>query len=103
MRVAALVGEDSERLGFLERPEVLALNVLDERDLDDLRVVDLANDDRELPQPNLHRSLIPALARHDLESTAALPHDEGLDNPLLSDRGHQLRQVAHDLPGLVRV
>jgi hypothetical protein len=38
-------------LGLLERRQVLALDVLDQRNLDDLVVVHLADDDRDLASP----------------------------------------------------
>ena len=72
MSVAAALREAIERLGFLERRQVLALEVLDQCELDDLGVVDIADDDRQLPQPDLDRRLIAALAGHDLEPLPAL-------------------------------
>ena len=68
-----------------------------------LGVVDLADDDRQLAQAGLDRRLVAALAGDDLEALAALPDDQRLDDPLLGDRRDQLRQVAHDLPRLVRI
>ena len=56
-----------QRLGFFERRQVLALKILDERDLDDLVVVHLANDDRNLAQADLDGRLVAALAGDDLE------------------------------------
>ena len=66
MGVAAAVGQARHRLGLFERAEVLALDVLDERDLDDLGVVDLADDDRQLAQADLDGRLVAALAGDDL-------------------------------------
>ena len=63
------------RLGLFEGAEVLALDVLDEGDLDDLGVVHLADDDRELPQPDLDGRLVAPLAGHDLIPAAALADD----------------------------
>ena len=57
-----------QRFRLFERRQVLALDVLDQRDLDDLVVVDLADDDRDLAQADLDRRLIAALAGDDLEA-----------------------------------
>ena len=46
MRVPALLLELQKRLGLFKRRQVLALKVLDERELHDLGVVHLADDDR---------------------------------------------------------
>ena len=54
-------------------------------------------------QAGLDRRLVAPLAGDDLEPVAALAHDQRLDDPLLGNRRHQLRQVAHDLTGLVRI
>ena len=55
-------------------------------------------------QPDLDGGLVAPLAGHDLEPVAALAgRRSGSMNALLGDRRHQLRQVAHDLPRLVRV
>src|SRR5581483_1051588 len=61
VRVAAAVGQPVERLRLFERRQVLALQVLDQRELDDLRVVDLADDRRHVVQADLDRRLVPAL------------------------------------------
>jgi hypothetical protein len=51
----------------------------------------------------LDRSLVSTLASNDLKSTSLLAHDEGFNNSLFSYGGHQLRQVTHDLPGLIGI
>ena len=70
VRVAAPRRQRLQRLGLFERRQVLALDVLDQRDLDDLVVVDLADDDRDLAQADLHGRLVAALAGDDLEPAA---------------------------------
>ena len=72
VRVAAALGQAVQRLGLFERRQVLALQVLDQRELDDLGVVDVADDDRQLAQAGLDRRLVAALAGDDLEALAAL-------------------------------
>jgi hypothetical protein len=64
---------------------------------------DLADDDRHLAEPGLHRRVVAALAGDDLVARAALADDERLDDALLGHRGDELRQVAHDLARLVGV
>ena len=91
------------RLGFFERRQVLALDVLDQRQLQHLAIVDVADDDRQLVQPGLDRGVVAALAGDDLVARAALAHDQRLDDALLGDRRDQLRQVAHGLARLVGI
>ena len=67
VRVAAARRQRLQRLGLFERRQVLALEVLDQRDLDDLVVVHLADDDREFAQADLDGRLVAALAGDDLE------------------------------------
>ena len=68
VRVAAPLGQRRQRLGLFERRQVLALEVLDQRDLDDLVVVHVADDDRHLAEADLDRGLVAALAGDDLEA-----------------------------------
>ena len=63
----------AHRLSFLKRPKVFPLDVFDERNLNNLSVVDLADDDRKLPQPDTNGRLISALTRDDLVAVAPLP------------------------------
>ena len=70
MGIAAAFGEPLERLGLFERRQVLPLQVLDQRELDHLGVVHLADDHRQLAQPRLDRRLVAALAGDDLEPLA---------------------------------
>ena len=78
MRVAAALRQAVERLGLFERRQILALEVLDQRELQHLALVDVADDDRQIAEPDLDRRLIPPLPGHDLEPTGALPdHDSG--------------------------
>ena len=92
-----------ERLRFFERRQILALQVLDERELQHLGVVGRADHRRQFPQADLYGRLIPPLARHDLEPAATLTHQQRFENPLLGNRRDQLREVAHHLARLVRV
>ena len=70
MRVAALLRELLQRLRLFERRQVLALQVLDQRQLHHLGVVGLAQDDRQLAQPDLHRRVVAPLAGDDLVAVA---------------------------------
>ena len=64
-----------QRLGLFERRQVLALKVLDQRQLHDLGVVDFADDDRHLAQADLHGGVVAALAGDDLVAAQPLPDD----------------------------
>ena len=101
--VAAAVAEAVQRLGFFERGQVLALDVLDQRQLQHLGLVDVADDHRQLGDAGTNRRLVAALASDDLVAGAALPDDQRLDDPFLGQRGDQVGQVAHGLAGLVGV
>src|SRR5262249_43359116 len=101
--VGAPLGERLESLGFFERRQVLALDVLDQGDLDDLVVVYLADDDWDLANSDLDGRLVASLTGDDLEPAPALSNDDRLDDAFLGNRRHQLRQVAHDLARLVRI
>ena len=72
MRVAAALRQALQRLGLFERRQVLALQVLDQRELEHLGVVDVADDDRQLPEADLDRRLVAPLAGDDLKPLAAL-------------------------------
>src|SRR4029079_5409907 len=98
--VTAALGQASHGLSLLEGAEVLPLDVLDQRHLDDLGVIDFADDDRDLPKPDPNGRLVTALAGDDLVAPTSLANHERLDDALLVDRRHQLGQVAHDLPRL---
>ena len=71
MGVAAALGQAVERLRFFERGQVLALEVLDQREFQHLGLVDVPDDDRQLPQAGLDRRLVSPFAGHDLEPGAA--------------------------------
>ncbi|MEZ5285448.1 MAG: hypothetical protein R2712_11725 [Vicinamibacterales bacterium] len=103
MRVAAALGQAAQGLGLFERRQVLALDVLDQRELQHLRLVDVPHDDRELREAGLDGGVVAALAGDDLVAGALLADDEGLDDALLGDGRDELGQVAHGLPGLVGI
>ena len=73
-------------LRFLDRVKVLALDILDQRDLERSRIVEVANDDRDLVQPRALRRPPAALSRHDLIIMTMRPHDDRLDQPARRDR-----------------
>ena len=66
--IAASVGQAPERLRLFERAEILPLDVLDERDLDNLVVIDVPDDDRQLAEADLHRRLVTPFAGDDLDT-----------------------------------
>ena len=90
-----------ECLAFFKWTEILALEIFDKGDFDQLGVVDVSNYNWHLVQANLYGCLVAPLAGHDLKTAAPLSNDEGLDNALVGNRGHQLREITHYLSGLV--
>ena len=92
---------------LLHRVQVGALDVLDDGDLQDLGVVEVAHDRGNLVQLRALRGPPPTLAGDDLVAvrvTRALPEDQGLDDPFLADRCGELVQggVSESPPRLPR-
>ena len=67
-------------LGLFHRIEVLAQQVLDQGQLEALRVRDLANDRRDAGRARLPRSAPPPLTGDELITGALSPHDDGLNH-----------------------
>ena len=83
------------RKGFrlFDRIEILALEVLDERELEDVLVGRLADDDRRIGDLAALRGAPAAFAGDDLEFVGPPPDDERLDDAVDFDRIDQLLQV----------
>ena len=81
-----------ERHAKLNRIQILALNVLDQRDLEQPVVRDLLHHHRYFAHPGNSRGTPPALPRHKLKTVPLLPHHEWLNDPVLPDRVRQLAQ-----------
>ena len=77
-------------LGLLDRVQILALDILDQRDLRRRRLVDLADDRRDRVQPRPLRRAPAALAGDDLKPVAVGPQQDRLEHPALGDRIGQL-------------
>src|SRR6202008_1180093 len=54
------------RIGFLDRVKIAALDILEQRDLERIGIVELADDDRDFVQPRALRRAPAALAGDDL-------------------------------------
>src|SRR5437773_1920758 len=93
------------RLGLLHRVEVLAEKVLDERDLETLRIGRLTHDGGNPRQPRLARGAPAPLARNQLIARPMAAHDDRLNDPGGPDRGRKLTQGLgiKELSWLVRV
>src|SRR4030095_5268530 len=103
--MAVILDEPPVALRFLDCVEVLALDILDQRDLERLFLAEIANDRGPLVQPRLLRRPPAPLAGDDLEAVAVWPHDDRLDHAARFDRFGQLgeRVLLEDAPGLVRM
>src|SRR5689334_14087403 len=77
-------------LGLLDRIEVFALDVLDERKLGHRRFVDLADDRRDCMQPRFLCGPPAPLTRDDLEAVPAGPQKDRLKHAALRDRFGEL-------------
>ena len=70
LRQVEFVGQAPVGLRFLDRIQILALDVFDQRDLEHLVVGDVAIDDGDLEQAGALRGAPPALAGDDLGAVA---------------------------------
>src|SRR4051794_2338172 len=84
--MAEIVDQAVIRLGLFDRVEILALDILDERDLESLGIAEFAYDDGHFVEPCTLRCSPASLASHDLIALAMRPHDDRLDQPTRSDR-----------------
>ena len=89
--------------GLLERVQLRAVQVLQQRVAQHGGVVGVADDRGDGGQPGLLRGPQPALPHHQLVAVrTGAPHHDGLEQPDLADRVHQLghRLLVEDLAGL---
>ena len=100
-----LVDELAVREGRLDRVEVLALQVLDEGELELLAVRELADDGGDPLEAGGDGGSKPSLAGDELVAVEDLGHEDRLDDPVLGDarreRGELVRH--RTCAGLVRV
>src|SRR3990172_6739321 len=90
VRVVVGVDERLQPIRLFERRQVLALQVLDQRELHRLGVVGLPDDAGDLTQAGLNGGAVPSLAGDDLMAVPDLPDEKGLENALLPDGSRQL-------------
>src|SRR5690606_1933926 len=85
--------------------EILALQVLDDRDLESLAIVDIHHDRRDLLEARDGGSPSPPLPCHQLVATPGAPHDDGLKYALIADACCQVLQAlfGHMFPRLTLV
>ena len=106
LRQAELIDEPLERARLLDRVEVRALDVLDERELEPLLFVSSANDRRDRREPGQACGAHPPLARDEREAIAACSTTRtGCRTPcsaMESAKRPQLFRVER-MPGLCRV
>ena len=102
---AELVDELSVGFRRLERIEILALQVLDQRELELVAIGELAHDCRDAFEAGGLRGPEPALAGDELVAVDRLGHEDRLDDAVLADARGQGRQAVgvEPLAWLVRV
>ena len=71
--------------GFLDRVQILALQILDEREFEDILVGRFAHNDRRFGESDALRRAPAAFARDDFEAVAAPPDDQRLNDAVLFD------------------
>ena len=86
LRQVELVLQALEGLRLLERRQLLALDVLDEGQLQQLLVGHVAQRDRHAREPGRLRGAPAPLAGDDLVALAAAPHQDRLHDAALADR-----------------
>ena len=104
--VAVLMDHPIEHRGFVERREVLALEVLDDRDLQGRVVVDVLDQGRDRRQSGLPGGPPATLAGNDLVRVRAeRPDQDRLKHAVFPDRRRQLieRRLLEDEPWLLGV
>ena len=90
---AEIAMEPFVRAGLLDRIEVLALEVLDQREFEHLSIARLANDGRGLGELKLTRGAPPTLTGDQFVFVADLSDDQRLDDATLTNAFDQLLQV----------
>ena len=90
--MAIFVDQPLIGLRLLDRVEVLALDILDQRDFERFVVAELADDRRDFVQPRPLRRAPAPLAGDDLEAVAVRADDDRLDDAARLDRGGELVQ-----------
>ena len=88
---AELVDELAVGVCGLDRVEILALEVLDERELELVAVGELADDRRDAFEAGGLRGPEPALAGDELVAVEGLGHEDRLDDAVLGDARRQRR------------
>src|SRR5262249_3307143 len=102
LSVAELLHEAPIAFGLLKRGQILALDVLDKRDLQRLVIGELADDDRNLVQLGDLRRAPASLAGDDLIGIGGVgmaTHQQRLQYPLLADRrGKRMERLVIEAP-----
>ena len=88
-----LAGEAGEGIGFFNRIEVLALEVFDEGELENILVRCFAEDDRRFGKTDAESGAPAAFTGDQFKFIAALAGDERLNDSVLLDRGDEFLEV----------
>lgn len=99
-----LTSEAREGIGFFDRVEIFTLQVLDQREFEDVLIGRFANDHGRLGQTDLLRGTPAAFAGDQFKEISAPARDQRLDDPVFFDRSDEFFQVliAKDGPWLER-
>src|SRR6185436_6665641 len=104
VRVRVLLLERRVAFGLFDRRQVFALEVLDERDLEELVVRDRHLDTGHLVEARFERGAEPALAGDDREAPVVARADEDrLEHPLVGDRRAQSLEIAERAARLIGI
>ena len=90
LRELQFVGQAAIRLRFLDRIQVFALDVFDQRDREQVGVGDVANDDRHLEKACALCGAPAPLASDDLVTAVDQAHEDRLNDAVAADRLREL-------------
>ena len=90
LRQLQFVGEPTIGLRFFDRIQIFALDVFDQRDLEQIVVGDVANDDRHFEQAGALCGAPAAFAGDDLVAVVDASHENRLNDAMAADRLREL-------------
>ena len=105
MRVVEMIGKPLQAVGFFKGREVLALEILDQRQLERFRIVGNLLDAGKLMQARGFRSMIATLTGNNVVGIFArdVAHQQRLQHALLADRIGKFANIADEFARLIGI
>ena len=92
LAMAEILDQPLIGLGFFDRVQIFALDILDQRNFERFGFVEIAHDHRDLVELRALRRPPAPFAGDDLKMRALRPHDDRLDHPARFNRPGELAQ-----------